>query len=162
MTTTLDRPADPIISSDDVQIKIDRVLARLDRNEKLTRRTLKSGDQFCILGLFADESGLGEWGRIDKMRVRGDRDISYYKISNRMGSSQLDKDLVQYYRMYNANGSLDISRVPPGLMQFLYDIKSDYNLASINDTMLGQGFSNAETTYVLAKIIRTRAVFQED
>ena len=162
MTTTLDRPVDSEISNDDAQSKIARVLARLDRNEKLTRRTLKHGDRFCILGLFADESGLGKWGRIDKIRVSGYRDISYYKIGERMGSSQLDKDLVQYYRMYNANGHLDISRVPAELMRFLYDIKSDYNLASINDTMLGQGFSNAETTYVLAKIIRTGAVFLED
>ena len=161
MTTTLDRPVDSVISSDnEVQDKINRVLDRLDRGEQLTRGTLKFNDNFCILGLFADESGLGEWGTIDQ--PHGRPQITYYQIDDRMGSSQLDRDLVKYYRMHNANGQLDISKVPAELMQFLYKIGSNYNLANINDKMLQIGYSTDKINSTLATIIRSGAIFLED
>ena len=40
------------------QDKIQRVLYRLDHGEQLSRGQLKQDDNFCVLGLFADEYGI--------------------------------------------------------------------------------------------------------
>lgn len=41
--------------------KIQRVIYRLEHGEELISGRLYDGDNFCVLGLFADESGLGHW-----------------------------------------------------------------------------------------------------
>ena len=46
-------------------VRIQRVLYRLDSGEQLASGYLKHRDNFCVLGLFADESGMGDWtGRV--------------------------------------------------------------------------------------------------
>ena len=44
-----------------VQDKIQRIIYRLEHGEQLCGTVLRNGDNFCVLGLFADESGLGRW-----------------------------------------------------------------------------------------------------
>lgn len=59
-TVNKSEPKDPAIS-------FARVLERLRTNPELIRGTLRRGDSFCVIGMLADESGIGEWVYSDSM-----------------------------------------------------------------------------------------------
>ena len=75
-----------------VSDRIQRVLYRLENGEQLTNRQLYNGDNFCALGLFADESGLGYWDFTSP--VFSDTDIIRYpyKIHRREVIPPFDDD----------------------------------------------------------------------
>lgn len=155
MVTTLDNPTEINSAEDAVQ----RVLARLDSGEQLTVGSLKIDGMFCVLGLFADESGLGEWGIARP--VRDNRQFGYYRIGTSKGSAQLDRQLVSYYGMLDANGGFDVTKLSPQILTIIYQIKCVNNLASLNDHMLNAGYSKDVINQTLAEVIRSGAIFKE-
>ena len=56
-------------------------------------------DLFCVLGMFADESGLGYWDAKNR-----------YVIDDGRYASSLTKDIYEYYGLTDREGSFDIFR----------------------------------------------------
>ena len=76
-----------------VQDKIQRIIYRLEHGEKLVSGKLYDGKNFCVLGLFADESGVGHW-----QESRYDDDVYRYRTDNHFLVTSLDNsELMDYY-----------------------------------------------------------------
>ena len=159
-----------------VQDKIDRILARLDQGEQLIGSQLRSGDQFCIMGLFADESDMGEWvteirqgDKIPCYKVKpikhGCSRYGYYITSYNYFSSsdatRLSRDLVAHYGLRNGVGTFDLNKVPPLVKFVLHTIKCTDSLLQVNDRMIELEYSTEVINTVLAEIIRSGAIFKE-
>ena len=143
-----------------VQDKIQRVLYRLEHGERLISGQLKLNDNFCILGLFTDESGMGHW------------DIDYRYIidaTDDIVDLNLTSVLVKYYGFADPGGSFALSDLPTNDMQnkvkcLLADghsrITSDNMvfLSVLND--LGDFVKYPYINQLLADIIRSGAPFQ--
>ena len=133
--------------------KIQRVLYRLDHGEKLIKISLKSNGSFCVLGLFADESGLGRW------------ESSRYVIDDSVAYSSTD-DIVNYYGFNDAGASFDVHKLPNDLqnkvrclLHDFYDfiIRFPVALSTIND--LAVSLKYPHVNQLLADIIRSGVIF---
>lgn len=136
-----------------VDDKIQRILYRLESGERLIHGSLKRGSNFCVLGLFADESGLGEW------------DGAMYRESSGTGVSILNLNIYKYYNLHNQSGMFNISDLPVELMN-LVDVFQPYeddtfSLMGINDSVGVHEDHNINVNQLLADIIRSGAIFNK-
>ena len=160
MTTTLPitGPHFPIKANfytPSVQDRIKRILYRLDHGEQLISGALKHEDNFCVLGLFADESGLGFWNEHDCYVIG-------YEISQ---STVLLSILKDYYDLISANAIFKVS----DLSKTVYDVLISYDptvnqrteicLSEINDLLVEN--EDPTTNFLLADIIRSGVIFKE-
>ena len=96
--------AEPIVSlSPIVQDKIDNIIRRLESGERLIKGSLRRGDNFCVLGLFADESGLGQWA---------DNTYIIYNPVLCMRNA-LGGDLTKFYKLATDFGVFHRKDLPP-------------------------------------------------
>lgn len=142
-----------------VQDKIQRVLYRLDQGEELVAGSLRHGKNFCVLGLFADESGIGDWcvnlAAIVYTDTKGDD--SYVDLS---------PALVDYYNFTGATLPFNFNKLPLELQNKIKPIlnsASDYvDLVMINDRMIAEDTYTPEyTNAVLAEVIRSGVCFRD-
>ena len=158
-----------------VQEKIDRILARLDQGEELISKKLRIGDNFCILGLFADESGLGHW----HTEIQKGEPVHYYKIKpfvknatpygyfvsyslfDRANSIRLNSRLVQHYGLQSAEGAFDVDRIPASIKYRMLTANCGPSLLKVNDYMIDSEYPGAEINAVLSDIIRSGAIFKD-
>ena len=158
MVSTLTRGIKSIVPGCDsrtVDDRLDAVLLRLDSGEELTKGILKRDDKFCVMGLFADESGIVKW--------EGDK----YKRHRHAYTNILDMDVVQLFRLRDPIGSFDLEHAPDEIKQLILDHfgseVADLNkvsLTTVNDGMLALD-KKAEVNSVLATIIRSGVVFNK-
>ena len=157
MTTLMNHVAEPI----DVQTeyepsvadKIQRIIYRLESGERLTTGSLKCGDHFCILGLFADESGLGEW-----------EDHIYTENGSKL-VTELSNNVSSYYNLHNRLGLFNIYDLPKDLRDIV-DVFQPYrddtfSLMAINDSVQIHENHNIDVNKLLADIIRSGAIFNK-
>ena len=137
-----------------VQDKIESVLFRLDQGERLTQGVLRCNDNFCVLGLFADESDMGGW------------DGNYYVVGFETNMQTLGLALTEYYNMNSSGGAFMVRDLPEDLKHILIDegiINDDYyekfslNITAINDNEL---LTNETRNSIMAAIIRSGALFR--
>ena len=155
-----------------VQDKIQRVLYRLEHGEQLCRGYLHIKDKFCILGLFADESGLGEWEVDDQYP----HFISYSVIKDDRtkitGPFELWDLISEYYNFNGINASFNINHLPEDLRIKLESLgaispgtlyKDTTSLDLVNDILLENSGSvyNPEVNEILADIIRSGVIFKD-
>ena len=141
-----------------VQDKIQRILYRLEHGEKLISKRLKIGDNFCVLGLFADESGLVEWSTpYQRHREMYKHNYLYYEVD-------LSPDLVEYYNLIDAAGTFYINKVPDECKLKIYNVLGAYDYMSLlhlNDKLITTGiYSTHYINSVLAAVIRSGAAFK--
>ena len=144
---------------------IQRILYRLDHEETLGGGRLRRLDQFCILGLFADESGIGEWEKCKHGDVFYD-----YIIGDSKLTADLNEVLVKFYNLKDQTGlfkiaDLDSQEIKVFLNTELYN--GDYkpaisSLMHINDNMIDRGYTVKEINGILAAIIRSGVIFREE
>ena len=135
--------------------KIQKILYRLDQGEVLNQNHLKNYEtgNFCVLGLFADESGLGHWGE----------DASYI-VDNERSHKILSMDLVNYYGLNSEAGIFAVIDLPHELQSELFgSITKDpgvyCSLSRINDSdFVDKDAKNR----LLASIIRSGAIFRKE
>ena len=168
MTTTVTNPEIETTYEPTVADKIQRILYRLDHGEKLVCGALRDGDNFCVLGMFADESGLGEWSR-ETDRAYRDRYLVGEGPDN-ISTVWLSDVLADYYNLRTGGATFEIGKLPGDIQQKLnaYNVKPhtcDVNLISldlINDLLLSNNdVSNPEANEILAAIIRTGVIFKD-
>lgn len=135
--------------------RIYRVLARLDTGEHLIHRRLKCGNNFCILGLFADESGIVKW--------EGDK----YKRRRHNYTNILDLEVVNLFKLKDPIGSFDIETAPESIKRLLaehFDLatvdSNRFSLTTINDSLIALDKRNVLNS-VLAQVIRSGVVFKD-
>ena len=168
MTTVLDPVVESVDYAPTVQDRIQKILYRLDHGEELTHRVLYNGDNFCVLGLFADESGMGNWDLLSNTR-----DKDYYVYAPYDGKyprvvSILPSEIKSYYNLKSVVGSFSIKDLPDDLQS---EIRTQINniglkfpelfdsssLANLNDILLFNEYQH--TNDLLAAIIRSGAIF---
>ena len=146
-----------------VQDKVLRIIYRLENGEQLITSYLHDPkeDKFCVLGLFADESGLGKW--VGASYVAGDGTHQLLALSN---------EVYQYYGLSNNAGNFDINDLPNDVRNRVnclhYDwsgnIVLDYlrtlTMYYIND--IGHSTRYPYINQLLADIIRSGAIFKQD
>lgn len=154
MTTVTINPAD-IQYEPTVADKIQRVLYRLDQGESLSYGMLYNGVNFCVLGIFADESGLGHWN-----------DCCRYEIDNDAGPLTALSDAVRdHYNLTSSNAIFTVNNLPVKLYDALIKYMPDLNeryvicLSEINDTFVDNNEPN--TNLLLADLIRSGVIFKE-
>ena len=138
-----------------VQDKIDNIIRRLESGERLIKGSLRRGDNFCVLGLFADESGLGKWA--------GTTYIIYNpKLYMR---NALGGDLTNFYKLSTDFGLFLRKDLPPEIQLKISEspiLRNDsapiWDLSYVNDRMLGNGEIPNE---ILAGIIRSGVIFRK-
>ena len=149
-----------------VRDRIQRILYRLDHGEKLYDGRLCYGGKFCILGLFADESGKIEWENETDIRYNGwvTLDSMFYESNGEKYVSRLDPELVEYYNLNDALGSFNISDIPEEYREVVTGLLvcNVPNLMFTNDNALRRGYSTEYVNSMLAAIIRSGAIFKKD
>ena len=141
--------------------KIQRILYRLDHGEELSNGTLKDEFGFCVLGLFADESGLGYW------HENTSDDYSVYVIDGESptGPFIVSDSIVDHYNLtdniisFNLDDVRD-SNIKDKLIQ--YDVAytdGTTSLTRINDYLVRQG-RLIEAREILTKLIKSGVVFK--
>lgn len=160
-----------------VQDKIQRVLYRLDQGEKLIARNLKEHDNYCILGLFVDESGLGEWqSQAELLDMPYEELQSYqYNIDNDIDVSGLFNDtLTKYYNFKDYAGSFNFYDLPESVQNKIEAVAriiirdgnymmilDDLNLYTVNDILVESNYDPKSINEILADIIRSGVIFKE-
>lgn len=144
------------------QERIDRILARLDSGEELNGGRLRRLHQFCILGLFADESGLGKW-EPDGVGV-----FFYYMVDGDKLTADLNDPIVDLYNLVDQTARFTIANVPMKIKSFLTNEIYSYqrtirttSLMDVNDRMIDNGYSSKDINETLSTIIRSGAIFKE-
>ena len=155
--------------------KIQRILDRLDQGEELISGKLKLDGKFCVLGLFAEESGLGKWSKVVKDGVV----VSYYTVRpmvngcgqygyvfsyNYYGSgsaTRLDRRLMNHYGLRSPDGSFDIELIPPVVKALVQTVKCADSLSGVNDRLIELEYDGEVVNKVLADIIRSGAIFKD-
>ena len=147
--------------------KIQRVLYRLDHGEQLISGLLKYEDNFCVLGLFADESGLGKW--VPKYNLH----IETYSSNDGLirSSAILCVFVADYYNLRTCTGRFNVNSLPEHLQVKLeeHEIEADrdglLDLDYVNDVLVADnvdaGEYNIETNEILAAIIRSGVIFKD-
>ena len=165
MTTIKDQITEKEVAYEPtVSDKINRILYRLDQGEELACGNLKEKNHFCVLGLFADESGLGRW-----REYGGNANCSGYDVDDRddfMGELFVLPDaVVDYYGLTNNFTTFNCYDLKdPDLIDTLvqYDlVYSDgtTSLPRINDGLIRIGKA-AEVNGILMKIIKSGVIFK--
>ena len=151
-----------------VSDKILRVLFRLDQDEKLISRSLREGDNFCVLGLFADESGQGEWKSQAEIFNIPPAEIETYQYNMEFDmdvSGLLNNTLTEYYNFKDCFGSFDFNDLPKELQNqvrsVVFDI-DDINLYTVNDALVESAHEVSEINQILGDIIRSGAIFKKE
>lgn len=143
--------------------RIQRILYRLDSGEELSYGALSIGNSFCVLGLFADESGLGEWGYSENL------ESNEYRITgtNITSAVWLCDMLADYYDLRTGGGTFDINCLTEDLRNRLLtkgvepNYKDFVSLDSINDQMLSKDAPyDYEVNILLADVIRSGVIFK--
>ena len=135
--------------------RIQRVLYRLDHGEQLTHNALKSDDNFCVLGLFADESGIGGW--------EGDA----YVVGNESNAKTLGIILTNYYGFHTCGGSFNVCDLSENLRQTLVDehiLRNNYDDVCMNITLINDYYklTDEKRNAIIAAIIRSGALFRKE
>ena len=146
--------------------RIQRVLYRLAHGEELYDGRLRTGEQFCVLGLFADESGQVKWEPEIIDRGKGPITLTtmHYIIGDEMYISRLDPSLVKYYNLIDDIGTFDIDNVPVELQNDIKELlpHGNYNLMRLNDNAIRiQTYTTEQVNSLLAAVIRSGAIFKE-
>lgn len=143
----------PVASEPTADDKVQNILCRLEHGEKLIQGQLKQGDNFCILGLFADESGLGYWGDAVSTHY-------YYMDGEHPACSDLPLGVMNYYNMRTCYGDFDPDDLTPELRDRLVGIVEDpeteTSLMDINDA---DDVDPEVIKQLLIDIIKSRAIF---
>ena len=168
--TTLAEIRETVTYEPTVNDKIQRIIYRLEHGEQLISGCLRKEDNFCILGLFADESGLGDWGAISNDWGES----SYYVGDSGNGgkaSVSLCDSLVEYYNLRSPCAAFNIDLLPEDLRIKLtaYNVlPNPYStkllpLDLINDHILTDRTEdyNYELNEILATIIRSGIIFRD-
>ena len=158
-----------------VSDRIQRVLYRLDHGEQLGRKDLYDGTKFCVLGMFADESGMGHWQYSGPSSDLVGRHRYNYKLSVKdfMGSAALlPHPVKQLYGFTTDTGLFMLKDLPDHVQKQTWEVyrktytngpindpMTSWSLASLNDSCLQIGYEY--TNELLAKIIRSGAVFDK-
>ena len=154
--------------------RIQRVLYRLDHGEELISKVLHDGEKFCALGLFADESGIGNWDVV----TRPGSSKGYYVFASDnphstlypRGASILPQAVKELYNMKSDVGSFRMRQLPEDLrsdiLKHLYSrpdyihdaVKIDHiSLANVNDILIYTEYEGIND--MLARIIRSGVIF---
>ena len=139
-----------------VNDKILRILYRLDHGEELIHGRLKEDDgKFCVLGLFADESGIGEWLALPS---------GYAYKADGLVKASLTGILMDYYNLRSETGVFDRIRLPEHIASPLHTIdqltqyRNLLSLSLVNDGLIDAGVKPNE---ILADIIRSGIIFRD-
>ena len=133
--------------------KIQRILYRLDHGIELTYSRMKRGDNFCVLGLFAEESGLGYWNGHD-----------CYVVNGEPNSGSLHTSISEYYGLASETGIFRIQDLPKHIVHDLNQKMAHQlggvlsSISVVNDEFLIKGY---KPNQILADIIRSGAIFLE-
>ena len=156
--TTLTRGIQAIVPgtrSLTVEDRLDAVLQRLDSGEQLVPKRLKYGNNLCIMGLFADESGIVQW--------HGDQ----YRRKRHTYVNLLDMDVVTLFNLRDPIGSFDLESAPDELKDLIREHLgaeaaqlNRLSLTVVNDSMLALE-KREQANPVLAAIIRSGVVFNK-
>ena len=149
----------------DAQASLDRVLDRLASGEKLSQHGLKSGDRFCIMGLFIDESRLGRWTKQSFDRMSG-----YIIDPNPHAVFAFPAQAVaDYYGLTGVSGIFNLCDIP---IEIYEELRSIYgvggrefdteSLTNINDILIPRGYSVEMVNRILADIIKSGAIFKKE
>lgn len=136
-----------------VQDKIQRILYRLEHGENLTHGRMKSYGNYCVLGLFADESGMGHW----------DPGTDAYKIEGTLYCGNLSESISTYYGLTSETGVFKVLDIPEPILKQLKQKMSGHlgllsSLSIINDELIIKGY---QPNQILADIIRSGIIFKE-
>ena len=163
--------------------QIQKVIDRLEQGEELISFELKQGDNFCILGLFADESGIGRWVDVGEfldfpesmLPVDSKRSYEYIVNGDDIEYFHLSQSLVNHYNLKDGSGSFDITALPESLLKILMPIvaadhnHSEYNfdsegftISGINDLLVQSNADTKTINYLLAEIIKSGVIFESD
>ena len=137
----------------DSNVKLQNVLNRLENGEKLISGELRRGDNFCIMGMLADESGLGEW-------------FSIYEHQSPTYTASLDS-IFAYYHIADT-GYFTLPSLPETLRNKImhnlphldyeryWDHKSPWfiNLSSINDQMIMRCIDIKVVNSIMSDLLR--------
>ena len=149
--STLVKPKPPTNYEPTVQDKVQRVLYRLDHGEELVHGNLRINNKFCVLGLFADESGLGRW------------DKALYRIGDSCSNQILYRQLKEYYNLRSGSGSFIVDNLPEDInakIKTLYPYHTrSLSLMEINDNVLAR--HKIDINKLLASIIRSGVIFNK-
>ena len=148
-----------------VEDRIQRVLYRLDNGEDLCKGYLHFEDKFCVLGLFMDESGLGEW-ILDEVNSQGfkfdDQNIYY-------APEVLPGEIVAYYGFSDDVGQFELNSLPTDLREDIirlfptagYDRQKITCLTALNDDLMTHNIDTSKRNDILARVIRSGVVFKD-
>ena len=152
MTMLAEIAQDKIEYEPTVQDKIQRVLSRLENGEELTKYSLRNGDNFCIMGMFADESGIGHWVN-ETYVVHGGVSVA------------------GYFNIKTGSGNFEIDELPEGLAfcvrsllndsmysYILFSSRQGSSLTMINDL---DGVPPMTKNRLLAEIIKSGVIFDD-
>ena len=162
MTTLLETTYEPTVAD-----RINRVLYRLDQGELLTGGRLRRDDNFCVLGLFADESGLVEWDT-DIQFFPDLRPRYHYAVDGVYYSHTLDRHVVELYNLANYQGRFDYTKAPENIKELIREHMPDIDdkfghyvtISEINDHLLSRSVNPIVMNQVLAAIIRSGVIFK--
>lgn len=140
-----------------VETKIQRVLDRLDSGERLTARRLRIGNSFCVMGLFADESGYGNWWADHARKWR-------YQIRTAPYETELCPTLVKHYNLFNKYGKFDPDKISAESKDIIDNVIScgGYTLMNVNDDSMYCDYNPKLLNELLADIIRSGAIFKPE
>lgn len=155
MTTMTQTAEQTVTYEPTIADRINRVLYRLEHTENLGYGKLKYGDKFCILGLFADESGLGSW---DKLGYFVDKDGKLHSPGT------LSASVMEYYGFKTNNGEYYPGDLSPEdkaeLLGLLETSKiKKITLASVNDELVGRG-KIKEAKQALSLLIKSGLILE--
>ena len=152
MTTLTEIKESQIITEYEPSVadKIQRILYRLEHGGTIDPFPIKKDDNFCVIGLFVDESDLGYW------------DINSLYISDSIGPERiLTEILVNYYGLRATYGAFFADNLPKYIKNelrnfgvFPYAIDT---ITYVNDVLIGKGINPNK---ILADIIRSGALFK--
>lgn len=145
--------------------RVQRILYRLDSGEQLGKCGLRVGNNFCVMGLFADESGLGYW--TDPKLGPGHRSGYIIEPNPYPVFAFPPSAVVELYRLKCSSGYFEYADLPEELyneVKALYHIdhraRAIDSLTNINDILRERGYPVAVINDILAKIIRSGAIFK--
>ena len=136
--------------------RIQRVLDRLESGEELCQGYLREGNKFCIIGMFLDESDLGNWHGAN-YTYHWDQD--YYMEAQ-------GPTIESFYGFISPCGRFDVDKLPAELLAEIRGVLGSgsmwlpsYMLMDLSDDMLRAGVETAVANDILAKIIRSGVIF---
>lgn len=175
MTTTQYQIVSPakIEYEPSVADKIQRIIYRLEQGEELTHSSLFDGKNFCVLGLFADESGLGEWTTV--IHSKYDNSECYDIPEFVYNTGEIDIRLLspasppvavsEYYNLRRDSTGVNFNTndLPLKLRNEITELlqcTGMVDLYYINDMLIQKGHQDRANS-ILAGIIRSGAIFNK-